>query len=127
MIAEQEAPNFFRAVGSFFARPGDWEVEVDLRRREVDDVSAYFSVPVVGAAAVDGDGRFDIPLVAGSWVTVGVVGSLVGGLLSLGGCQSLAGPTQVNSSTTACGTCRIDNGGDNVDNRRHRWPDRIYG
>lgn len=81
VIAEQEAPNFFRAVGSFFARPGDWEVEVDLRRREVDDVSAYFSVPVVGAGAVDRDGRFDLPLVAGSWATVGVVGSLVGGLL----------------------------------------------
>ena len=81
VIAEQEAPNFFRAVGSFFARPGDWEVEVDLRRREVDDVSAYFSVPVVGAGAVDRDGRFDLPLVAGSWATVGVVGSLVGGLV----------------------------------------------
>ena len=81
VIAEQEAPNFFRAVGSFFARPGDWEVEVDLRRREVDDVSAYFSVPVVGAGAVDRDARFDLPLVAGSWATVGVVGSLVGGLV----------------------------------------------
>ena len=81
VIAEQEAPNFFRAVGSFFAWPGDWEVEVDLRRREVDDVSAYFSVPVVGAGAVDRDGRFDLPLVAGSWATVGVVGSLVGGLV----------------------------------------------
>ena len=102
-------------------------MEVDLRRREVDDVSAYFSVPVVGAGAVDADGRFDLPLVAGSWATVGVVGSLVGGLVLWVGVSRWAWLAEVSSSITACGTCRINNGGDNVDGRRDRWPDRICG
>ncbi|MFQ5880628.1 MAG: c-type cytochrome, partial [Dehalococcoidia bacterium] len=81
IIADKVAPNFFKAVGSFFPQPGDWEVQVDLRRREVEDVSAFFGVPVAGAKRAQVGGRFELPLVAGSWATVGAVGALLFGLI----------------------------------------------
>jgi mono/diheme cytochrome c family protein len=81
IIAEKVAPNFFKAVGTFFTQPGDWEVQVDLRRREVEDVSAFFQVSVAGTRGGDVAGRFDLPLVAGSWGTVAAVGGLMAAIL----------------------------------------------
>ena len=80
VIAEREAPNFFRAVGAFFTQPGDWEVEADLRRRGEDDVSAFFAVPVAGAAGASTDGMA-LPLTAGSWSAVAASGVLLIGLV----------------------------------------------
>ena len=80
VIAEREAPNFFRAVGAFFTQPGDWEVEADLRRRGEDDVSAFFAVPVAGAAGASTD-SMALPLTAGSWSAVAAAGVLLVGLV----------------------------------------------
>lgn len=80
VIAEREAPNFFRAVGAFFTQPGDWEVEADLRRRGEDDVSAFFAVPVAGAAGAATD-SMALPLTAGSWSAVAASGVLLIGLV----------------------------------------------
>ena len=79
VIAEREAPNFFRAVGAFFTQPGDWEVEADLRRRGEDDVSAFFAVPVADAAGASTD-SMALPLTAGSWSAVAAAGVLLVGL-----------------------------------------------
>ena len=105
VIAQQEAPNFFRAVGAFFTQPGDWEMEVDLRRRGEVDVSAFFAVPVAGAAGVAVD-DMALPLVAGSWSIVAAVGVfLIGLMLWLGVSQwptlpeSLRGSLRVIQST----------------------------
>jgi len=46
VIAEKVNPNFFKATGPFFTSEGDWEVEVRIRRADVDDVSTFFRVPV---------------------------------------------------------------------------------
>lgn len=77
VLADEVNPNFFQATGSFFTSDGDWEVQVDIRRAEVDDVSTFFRVPVEagGAAAGAGD-RFDLPLVTGSWAVVAAVALL---------------------------------------------------
>ncbi len=80
VIAEREAPNFFRAVGAFFTQPGDWEVEADLRRRGEDDVSAFFPVPVAGTAGA-ATGSMALPLTAGSWSAVAASGVLLIGLV----------------------------------------------
>ena len=80
VIAEREAPNFFRAVGAFFTQPGDWEVQADLRRRGEDDVSAFFAVPVAGAVGASTD-SMALPLTAGSWAAVAASGVLLVGLV----------------------------------------------
>jgi len=80
VIAEREAPNFFRAVGAFFTQPGDWEVETDLRRRGEDDVSAFFAVSVAGSAGASTD-SMALPLTAGSWSAVAAAGVLLVGLV----------------------------------------------
>jgi copper transport protein len=79
-LAEEVNPNFFRAAGSFFISEGDWEVQVDIRRAEVDDVSTFFRVAVGGggpAARATRD-AFNFPLVSGSWAVVAAVGLLAG-------------------------------------------------
>jgi copper transport protein len=72
--------NQYKAVGAFFIEPGSWEVDVDLRRREVDDVTVVFGVEVAGSTLAGGE-RFDLPLSAGSWATVAAVGTLLAALL----------------------------------------------
>ncbi|MFQ5879061.1 MAG: CopD family protein [Dehalococcoidia bacterium] len=94
VIAERVAPNFFKAVGAFFTQPGDWEVQVDLRRREVEDVSAIFRAPVAGAQRAQVGSRFELPLVAGSWTVVGAVGALLFGLIVWAGASQWPGLPQ---------------------------------
>jgi mono/diheme cytochrome c family protein len=69
-------PNQYRAVGAFFTEPGLWEVQVDLRRRDVDDVSAVFQ-PEVGGTTVESGDRFDYPLTVGSWAAVAATGAML--------------------------------------------------
>ncbi|HEU4760546.1 MAG TPA: CopD family protein, partial [Dehalococcoidia bacterium] len=95
IIAEQSGVSAYKAVGSFFAQPGRWEVQVDLRRAQVEDVTAIFRVDVTGAAAQAGGGRYAYPLEVGSWLGVGAVGALLAALLmAVWGIQwpSLAAP-----------------------------------
>jgi len=78
VIADEVNPNFFKASGAFFARPGEWEVQVLVRRANVDDVSTFFRVPVQSAGAqVAGRDRFALPLVTGSWDLVAALGLMV--------------------------------------------------
>jgi copper transport protein len=75
VIADEVNPNFFKASGSFFTTSGGWEVQVFVRRAQVDDVSTFFRVPVTGSAAGPGGerDRFALPLVAGTWSLVAAV------------------------------------------------------
>ncbi len=81
IIAEPAGANFYKAVGAFFTLPGSWELQVDVRRRQVEDTSALFRVAVAGAAPSQTGGRFALPLVVGSWTTVGAAGVLLAALL----------------------------------------------
>lgn len=81
IIAERLDRNAFAAVGAFFTVPGNWNLSVDVRRREVDDVSATFPVPVE-EAGLDTGSAFSYPLVLGSWMTVGATGLLLLGLIA---------------------------------------------
>ena len=80
VIAQEVNPNFFKATGSFFTTKGDWEIQIDIRRAEVDDVSTFFRVPVeAGGAALAAKGdRFALPLLTGSWATAAAIAFLVG-------------------------------------------------
>ncbi len=82
IIADPAGLNAYKAVGSFFSQPGRWEVNVDLRRVEKDDVTAVFRLDVTGTGAESGAGRFALPLAVGSWATVGAVGMLLAALLA---------------------------------------------
>jgi len=82
VIAEPAGLNAYKAVGPFFTTPGAWEVAVDLRRREVEDVTAVFRVAVPGAQA-EGGGQFSLPLLAGSWTTVAAIGVLLVAVLMI--------------------------------------------
>lgn len=82
IIADPAGLNAYKAVGPFFSQPGKWEVNVDLRRVEKDDVTAVFRLDVTGTGAEAATGRFALPLVVGSWATVGAVGMLLAALLA---------------------------------------------
>jgi mono/diheme cytochrome c family protein len=71
-------PFQYKAVGPFFTQAGAWDVSVDVRRAEVDDVSGSFSVNVESP----GDrSEFALPLAVGSWLTVAAIVILVTALL----------------------------------------------
>jgi len=78
VIADKVNPNFFKATGAFFTSPGEWEVQIYVRRAALDDVSTFFRVqtqaPGVQAAARD---RFALPLVTGSWSLVAAIGLML--------------------------------------------------
>jgi copper transport protein len=69
---EPAGVNAYRAVGPFLSSPGDWTINVDVRRAEIDDVSASFPVPVESADFTTW-GQFDFPLATGTWLTIAAV------------------------------------------------------
>jgi mono/diheme cytochrome c family protein len=73
--------NAYRAVGPFLGSAGNWTINVDVRRAEVDDVSASFPVPVE-AADYAGGGSFAFPLATGTWLTIVAVAVLVLALIA---------------------------------------------
>ncbi|HEU5320668.1 MAG TPA: CopD family protein, partial [Methylomirabilota bacterium] len=79
VVADKVNPAFFKASGAFFTSPGQWEVQVLIRRADIDDVSTFFRVPVSGAgsALAGGRDRFALPLVTGSWSLVAAIGLMV--------------------------------------------------
>ncbi len=81
VILEPAGPSQYRAVGPFFTQAGAWDVEVDIRRSELDDVSTLVRVDVTALGATDG-GRFSYPLLVGSWAAVGAVAVLLAALLA---------------------------------------------
>lgn len=82
IVAEPAGLNAYKAVGPFFTTPGGWEVAVDIRRREVEDVTAVFRVAVTGGVLAAKD-RFALPLTTGSWTTVAGLGVLLAALLMI--------------------------------------------
>lgn len=82
IVADSTALNAYKAIGPFFIQPGKWEVNVDVRRAQKDDVTAVFRMDVAGAGAEASGGRFTLPLTVGSWATVGSVGLLLAALLA---------------------------------------------
>jgi len=82
VVADPAGLNAYKAVGPFLSQPGKWEVNVDLRRVQRDDVTALFRLDVTGTGPQAGGGRFALPLVVGSWATVGSAGVLLASLLA---------------------------------------------
>jgi mono/diheme cytochrome c family protein len=77
---EPAGTNAYRAAGPFFNSSGAWTVNVDIRRAEIDDVTAGFPIAVRSSAAETG-GQFDYPLTRGGWLAVSGVIVLVLSLL----------------------------------------------
>jgi copper transport protein len=73
VIADETEPNSYKAIGPFFTEPGEWRVQVELRRVQADDLTADFSVGVTGTAATEEGGKYTFPLQAGSWASASVV------------------------------------------------------
>ena len=82
IVAEPAGLNAYKAVGPFFTTPGGWEVAVDVRRREIEDVTAVFRVAVTGGV-LEANDRFALPLTTGSWTTVGGLAVLLAALLMI--------------------------------------------
>jgi copper transport protein len=77
IVAEKSVGNSYKAIGPFLNEPGDWQIQVQLRRVEADDVSAVFNVGVTGIGAAERLDRFAFPLEAGSWTAVAAVGAFL--------------------------------------------------
>lgn len=80
LIMEDAGVNAYRGVGPFLSDAGQWTISVDIRRADIDDVTADFPVPVTSGSQTGGD--FDLPLTAGSWLTVAGIVLLVLTLLA---------------------------------------------
>jgi len=81
IVADGTGQSTYKAVGPFLNQPGNWEVHVDLRRVDADDVSTVFNVGVTGIGAAEKLDRFALPLQAGSWAAVAAVGVFLGVIL----------------------------------------------
>lgn len=82
IVAEPAGLNAYKAVGPFFTTPGGWEVAVDVRRREIEDVTAVFRVAVTGGV-LEAKDPFALPLTAGSWTTLAGLAVLLAALLMI--------------------------------------------
>ncbi len=95
--------NAYRAVGPFFTASGQWAVHVDVRRADVDDVTATFPV-AVAAGALTGGGQFDLPLESGSWLTVAAIVILVLALVGAAWMTEWPGLPEVTPRLARVGT-----------------------
>lgn len=68
---EPAGTNAYRAVGPFLVSEGNWTINVDVRRAEIDDVSASFPMPV--EAPDYAGGAYDTPLSSGTWLTLAAI------------------------------------------------------
>lgn len=73
-----EGVQSYKAAGPFLTRPGQWDIDVTVERRGVDDETVTIPVPVASAA---GGGQFAYPLTVGSWLSVGMAALMVFALL----------------------------------------------
>ena len=68
-----DQPGVWRADSALLTRPGDWRVQVRVRRRDADDVNAQLSVIGVGGILARRDGPkglFDLPFTFVDWNVV---------------------------------------------------------
>ncbi len=78
VILTRFADGEFRSAGAYFTQPGNWRVDVGLRRSDGDDVAQPFVLPVARASAASGSknpGIYDLPFSVFSWNEV--AGALV--------------------------------------------------
>jgi copper transport protein len=68
----------YKASGPYLTRPGQWDIDVTVQRRGVDDETV--TVPVTVSSA-GGAGQFSYPLVVGSWLSVAMAALMVFALL----------------------------------------------
>ncbi|HEY8768820.1 MAG TPA: CopD family protein [Dehalococcoidia bacterium] len=81
IVADASGENSYKAVGPFLTEPGTWQVQVELRRIQVDDVSTVFQVAVTGIGPAQKLDRFALPLEIGSWIAVAAAGAFLGVIL----------------------------------------------
>ncbi len=65
----------YKAAGAFLQQAGQWEIDVTVQRRGLDDETVTISVPVQAVGA--GQGQFEYPLTLGSWLSVAAAAILV--------------------------------------------------
>ncbi len=63
------------ASGPYLQRAGDWDINVTVQRRGLDDETVTIPVPVAAPGA--GQGQFNYPLTVGSWLSVAAASLLV--------------------------------------------------
>lgn len=82
IVADPSTGNAYKAIGAFLNEPGTWQISVDLRRVDADDLSTTFEVEVTGIGAAEELDRFAYPLEAGSWAVVAAVVALLAVILA---------------------------------------------
>jgi copper transport protein len=70
----------YKTSGAFLTRPGQWDIDVTVQRRGVDDETV--TVPVTVSTAGAGQGQFKYPLTVGSWLSVAMAVMMVLALLA---------------------------------------------
>jgi copper transport protein len=70
----------YKASGPFLTREGQWDVDITIQRRGLDDVTV--TAPVSVRPAGEGLGQFKYPFTVGSWLTAGMGVLLVAALLA---------------------------------------------
>jgi copper transport protein len=82
VILRKRADGEFREIGSYFSQPGNWRVQLDIRRTDGDDVSRQFIVgvaPAQSTTATAKKGVFALPFNVFSWNEVaGAFAALAG-------------------------------------------------
>jgi mono/diheme cytochrome c family protein len=65
----------YKAAGPYLQRAGQWDIEITVQRRGLDDETVTIPVPVAALGA--GQGQFEYPLTLGSWLSVAAAVVLV--------------------------------------------------
>jgi len=82
VILRRRADGEYREIGSYFAQPGNWRVQLDVRRSDGDDVSRQYVLGVAqsqSASAAKKKDAFSLPFTAFNWNEVaGAFAALAG-------------------------------------------------
>ena len=70
----------YKASGPYLTRPGQWDIDVTVQRRGLDDETV--SVPVTVTAVGAGQGQFKYPFTVGSWLSVAMAVLMIVALLA---------------------------------------------
>jgi copper transport protein len=86
LLLTRDASGEYRAAGAYFSQPGNWRIEVAVRRTDADDVQRSFLLPVQRAEQISDSGRggaFDLPFDTFTWNEVVAVALVVLGGVAL--------------------------------------------
>jgi putative copper export protein len=70
----------YKASGPFLTRAGQWDIDITIQRRGLDDVTV--TAPVTVQAAGAGLGQFKYPFTVGSWLSVAMAVVMVVALIA---------------------------------------------